>query len=173
MLAVRSDAVAPGYWNDSDTNYRSRLSGYWLSGDLAYRDEENRFFHVDRIVDAIHAPSGTGYSVLMEETLLLGVPGIVDCAVVAGKDGDVTVPIAVVRAKDGVPAEDLLRRANSALREIGQPELALLQVVTGDEDLPTGATGKVLKRLLRERFADVRAFRSTEFATTLTEVSVP
>jgi acyl-coenzyme A synthetase/AMP-(fatty) acid ligase len=173
MLAVRSEAVAPGYWNDSDTNYRSRLSGYWLSGDLARRDEENHFFHVDRIVDAIHTPSGPGYSVLMEETLLLGVPGIVDCAVVAGRDGDVNVPVAVVRTTNDVTAADLLRRSNAALRDSGQPELVLLQVMTADDDIPTGATGKVLKRVLRERFADVRGFTADHVATTLNEVTVP
>jgi hypothetical protein len=51
-LGVRSPTLTPGYWNDSLTFHRLRLGGYWLTGDLAYRDEENNFYHLDRAPDA-------------------------------------------------------------------------------------------------------------------------
>ncbi|WP_233289001.1 class I adenylate-forming enzyme family protein, partial [Kitasatospora sp. MBT63] len=106
MLGVDSPAVTPGYWNDSDTTYRSRIGTWFLSGDLVRRDAEGDFFHVDRVVDAIHTADG------------------------------------------------LLARAGKALRAAGQPELALLECAA-EQDLPVGATGKVLKRVLRERYADL------------------
>ncbi len=160
LFALRSNSVIPGYWNDADTYYRSKLAGYWLSGDLAYREGDD-FFHIDRAVDAIHTPEGPGYSVLMEEILLLALPEVTDCAVAAGHRGGVPAPVAVVRApKDADPAE-LLARANAGLREAGQPPLALLELARDAADIPIGSTGKVLKRVLRERYADLDAYAAS------------
>lgn len=163
LFGLRSASVIPGYWNDADTYYRSKLAGYWLSGDLAYREGDD-FFHVDRAVDAIRTPDGTGYSVLMEEILLLALPEVTDCAVVAGHHDGVPAPVAVVRvAPDPGQADParLLARANSALREAGQPPLALLETARDDSGIPTGATGKVLKRRLREKYADLGAYAAS------------
>ncbi|NEE52627.1 acetyl-CoA synthetase, partial [Streptomyces sp. SID8455] len=82
----RSEALAHGYWNDSDTTYRTMLAGYWLSGDLVRRSADGEFFHVDRAVDRIRTEAGDGYSALMEEELLLAVEELADCSVVAAKD---------------------------------------------------------------------------------------
>lgn len=152
LLGVKSPTLTPGYWNDSDTNYRSRLMGYWLSGDLVYRDKQNQYYHIDRAVDAIRTPNGNGYSVLMEETLLLTLPEISDCAIVAGWDGTKVVPVAVVKCHQKTKAEDLLIRANEALRSSGQLELAVLDIAQSEADIPVGATGKVLKSRLREKY---------------------
>src|SRR5262245_50636679 len=37
---LRSPTLAPGYWNDSVSTYRNRFRGYYLTGDLMYRDAE-------------------------------------------------------------------------------------------------------------------------------------
>ncbi|MFB7020047.1 AMP-binding protein, partial [Streptomyces microflavus] len=86
LLGVRSEALAHGYWNDSDTTYRTMLAGYWLSGDLVRRSADGEFFHVDRAVDRIRTEAGDGYSALMEEELLLAVEELADCSVVAAED---------------------------------------------------------------------------------------
>lgn len=172
MLGVRGDSVTTGYWSDSDTYHRSRLAGYFLSGDLVRRTARNEYFHVDRVVDAIPTAGETGHSVLMEDTLLLALPEAADCAVVAGGDAGASVPVAVVRLRDGGdagtgdqvgtdPAAGLLARANTALAAIGQPPLAALEIAVTDDDLPVGATGKVLKRRLREKYRDLPAHLAT------------
>jgi acyl-coenzyme A synthetase/AMP-(fatty) acid ligase len=159
LLGVSSDSIAGGYWNSSDTQYRSMLGGYWLSGDLVYRDAEDDYFHVDRVADRIDSPSGTGYSLLMEEILLLQLEEIADCAVIAGGDGQDTVPVAVIRTKQaGSDPQDLLDRANKALSNAGQPPLAMVEIVEQESGIPLGATGKTLKRNLRERYADLPAY---------------
>ncbi|SEO06044.1 class I adenylate-forming enzyme family protein [Actinacidiphila rubida] len=161
-LGVRSDSVTPGYWDDSDRYYRSMLGGYWLSGDLVYRDAHGQFFHMDRVVDVIRpAGQGVGYSLLMEEILLAGLPDVADCAVVAGRRDGAEVAVALVRphAGPGTPdPRDLLARANRALTAAGQPALGLLDLTGAGEAVPTGPTGKTLKRLLRDRYADLSAF---------------
>jgi len=161
FLGAKGPAITAGYWNDSDTTYRYKLGGYWLTGDIAYRDEAGSFFQVDRAVDAIHTGAGTAYSVFMEEVVLSAVPEISDCAVVAGSQDGGTVAVAVVRSTLESPeAEKLLGAANDALRLAGHPTLALLEVAQSDEDYPVGVTGKVLKRELRERYADLSALES-------------
>ncbi|SEM10697.1 class I adenylate-forming enzyme family protein [Streptacidiphilus jiangxiensis] len=162
LLAVRSESLSPGYWNDSDTYYRGRLGGWKLTGDLAYRTGDDDFFHVDREIDRIRTRDGDGYSVLMEETLLLALPEISDCAVAAGQDGELTVPVAIVRPRrTEVDPQELLARANQALAEQGQPSLALLELASETADIPVGPTEKVLKRQLRERYVDLRGYAAT------------
>lgn len=159
-LGVRGPSNIPGYWNDHDTFYGSKLAGYWLSGDLVRRDGDD-IFHLDRAVDTIRTPLGDGYSVLMEEVLLTHLPEITDCAVAAGGSGGSATPVAVVRTSRDVDPGELLRRANTALHEARQPGLALLEIAGAEADIPVGATGKVLKRKLRDKYADIDAFATT------------
>ncbi|MFC0548149.1 class I adenylate-forming enzyme family protein [Kutzneria chonburiensis] len=161
LLAARGPAITPGYWGNSDLTYRFRLGGYWLTGDNAYRDEHGDHFLVDRTVDAIETPQGTGYSVFMEEAILSDVPDVVDIAVIAGRAGAAVVPVAVVTVRAEVEAEKLLRLANEALAAAGHLQLGVLEIAAGDEDLPVGVTGKVLKRQLREKYSDLATYVST------------
>jgi acyl-coenzyme A synthetase/AMP-(fatty) acid ligase len=161
LLAAKGPTITPGYWNDCDTNYRSRLAGYWLSGDVASYDEDGVFHQVDRAVDAIETESGTGYSVLMEEILLGNVAEISDCGVVAGRWGEETVAVALVRTTPGADDVDrVLQAANDALRAAGHPECGLIEVARTDAEYPVGVTGKVLKRVLRERYDDLERYVS-------------
>jgi acyl-coenzyme A synthetase/AMP-(fatty) acid ligase len=150
LLGARGPAITAGYWNNADITYRSRLGGYWTPGDLVYRDEKNNFYHVDRAVDTIETATGPGYSILMEETLLIDVPAIQDCAVVAGKRGDETVAVGVVTTEvRNIDPETLLKQANEALRAAGHPQLEVLEIA----EVPVGVTGKVLKRHLRAKYS--------------------
>jgi acyl-coenzyme A synthetase/AMP-(fatty) acid ligase len=159
LLAAKGPTITIGYWNDSDTNYRSRLAGYWLSGDVASYDEDGLYYQVDRAVDAIETSSGTGYSVLMEEVLLGSVADICDCGVVAGRWGEETVAVALVHTTDpDADTDRVLRAANEALRAAGHPQVALLEVARTDVDYPVGVTGKVLKRVLRDRYGDLERY---------------
>ncbi|MEV6858410.1 class I adenylate-forming enzyme family protein [Streptomyces microflavus] len=162
LLGVRSEALAHGYWNDSDTTYRTMLAGYWLSGDLVRRSADGEFFHVDRAVDRIRTEAGDGYSALMEEELLLAVEELADCSVVAAKDRGRTVAAAIVTLRQEATAEDLLRRANAALDRAGQPRLALLEIAPTPEAIPLGPTGKVLKRQLRAKYAALETYRPAD-----------
>ena len=38
FFGAKGPSITAGYWNDSDTTYRSKLGGYWLTGDLVYQD---------------------------------------------------------------------------------------------------------------------------------------
>lgn len=157
-LGVRSPTRTPGYWNDSALTTKSSLSGYWLTGDVVLRDAKGRFFHLDRVPDVIHSARGPIYSLPMEEAILAGCPDVVDCAVVAvraPRPEDGHVPFATVKLRPGAPVPvDLTGLLNDALKLRGSDEVRGAVVAMDAADFPTGATGKVLKRALRERFAD-------------------
>ncbi|SDP96410.1 class I adenylate-forming enzyme family protein [Lentzea jiangxiensis] len=163
LLAAKGPAITPGYWDNHGLNYSSRLSGYWLTGDNGYRDSNGDHFLVDRTVDALVTPERTGYSVFMEEILLADVPDVVDCAVVAGRAGGDVVPVAVVVPQPGTdPNPDkMLRLANEELARAGHLTLGALELARTDEDFPVGVTGKVLKRNLREKYADLPAYTTS------------
>ncbi len=159
FLGAKGPAITPGYWADHDTTYRYTLSGYWLTGDMAYRDEHGDHFLVDRAVDAIETTEGTGYSVFMEEVLLNDVADVTDAAVVAGRRDGTVVPVAVITTHGSVAEpEKLLVRANEALKAAGHPELGLLEIAQAETDFPVGVTGKVLKRQLREKYASLETY---------------
>ena len=156
FLGVKSPTVTHGYWNDSDSTYRSRLGEYWLSGDMAYRDKDNLYYHMDRAVDVINTPGTPAYSLLMEEILLAQLPEISDCVVIAAPFGDAELPIAIVTPSlESVKSRQLLERANNILQSYSQQPLAFLEIIKDPRNIPTGPTGKVLKRVLRKRYENI------------------
>ncbi|NUW33922.1 acyl--CoA ligase [Nonomuraea sp. SMC257] len=159
LLGVITPSRTPGYWNDQRLTESFELNGFWLTGDVARRDAEGRFYHLDRTVDVIDTLAGPVYSLPVEEVLIADCADLVqDCSVVGvpGPPGEGQRPIAVVRlqadAADAT-AEEVRDRANKALAEAGLATLGAVVIARTGEDYPLGPTGKVLKRELRTRHA--------------------
>jgi acyl-coenzyme A synthetase/AMP-(fatty) acid ligase len=151
-LGTRSPTLALGYWNDSVTTFRTRVRGYFLTGDLMYRDEEGYYYHVDRAVDSVELGGGQRlFTAMSEERVLAACPDVLDCTVVAARDGERVVTDVLLRLHTGAdPAFDLTKEVTAAL----DPATAatVRQVLVVDEDrIPLGPTGKVRKVLLRQR----------------------
>ncbi len=158
-LAVRSPSITPGYWNDPELTAAARRGEFFLTGDVAYRDERGRFYQVDRVPDVIHTPTGPAYSLVMEELILNALPEVKDCSVVAlTDDAGRSAPAAVLHLEPEMvvqmPSEaDTLITLNAVLRaDLKTPGVKLLVAVVFMErhDVPHGPTGKVLKRALRD-----------------------
>jgi acyl-coenzyme A synthetase/AMP-(fatty) acid ligase len=164
LLAVITPSRTPGYWNAAKLTESFERNGYWLTGDLAYRDEEGRFYHLDRTVDVIDTLDGPVYSLPLEEVLIADCADLVqDCAVVGVPDPDGGQrPVAVVRLQaEAAEADDarVLAAANEQLAAAGLAPLAAVRVARTAEEYPLGPTGKVLKRELRARLAGVLSAR--------------
>lgn len=160
LLGVRGPSVTAGYWNDSPRTYRSRLRGYWLTGDLAYRDDGGAFYHVDRSVDAISTAQGMLYSLQTEELILSSVSDVADCVVIgipSGAQTEDAVCIARLATGTAVQPAVLLDRCNAALARLQRPQLRAVKIVEREE-IPVGVTGKVLKGELRRRFPTLSSF---------------
>jgi acyl-coenzyme A synthetase/AMP-(fatty) acid ligase len=158
MLAVRTPTRTPGYWNDPKLTKSFELSGYWLTGDIARRDSEGRFYHLDRTVDVIDTLTGPVYSLPIEEILLADCAELInDCAVVGvPAPGGGQRPVANVKLQPGVKepsTSELLAHMNSVLTAAKATTLAAVVVARTPEDYPSGVTGKALKREMRTRLA--------------------
>ncbi|RLK55600.1 class I adenylate-forming enzyme family protein [Actinokineospora cianjurensis] len=156
QLGVRSPTLAPGYWNDSVTTYRSRLAGYFLTGDLAYRDAEGFYYHVDRAVDAIDLGEGKRlYTAQSEERVLATNPDVLDCTVVAVKDDSGQVVSAVLLTLNS-GADTSIDRTEAVKAALPEYVAATIRevVVVNEDDIPRGATGKVRKVVLRQQHVD-------------------
>ena len=149
-LALKSPTVTAGYWNNSLLSEQNRVHGYWLTGDLAYRDEEGRFYHVDRTADAIPTDTGTVYSTQIEELILRQVPEVFDCSLVSTSDQARQLVLSVELAAPGSDPEALRTRVNTALAHARLPEVERV-VIEGVAEF-TGLTGKALKRTMRDAY---------------------
>jgi acyl-coenzyme A synthetase/AMP-(fatty) acid ligase len=160
LLAVITPSRTPGYWRNPRLTSSFELNGYWLTGDVACRDSEGNFYHLDRTVDVIDTTAGPVYSLPIEEVLIADCADVViDCAVVGvPSPAGGQAPIAVVKLQAeaaGWKPDAILEKANKQLAEAGLALLAAVTVATTAADYPLGPTGKVLKRELRTRFASL------------------
>ena len=159
LLAVITPSRTPGYWKNPALTSSFELNGYWLTGDVARRDSDGNFYHLDRTVDVIDTADGPVYSLPVEEILLADCADVVrDCVVVGvpGPAGTGQRPIAVVQLQSEAAdwtAEAVLERANKELAAVGLAPLASVSIARTPQDYPLGPTGKVLKRELRTKFS--------------------
>ncbi len=153
MVAMKSPTLAIGYWNDSVNTFRTRLNGYYLTGDLMYRDAEGYFYHVDRASDALDLGDGNWlYTALSEERILKRCPEVRDCTVLAarGDHGKLVTEVLLLLTADADAALDREGEVRAALGEIAAA-VPLRIVTIPDDGVVVGPTGKVRKFLMREQ----------------------
>ncbi|GAA4687145.1 class I adenylate-forming enzyme family protein [Phytohabitans rumicis] len=151
-VGLKSPTLAPGYWNDSVTTYRTRFRGWYLTGDLMYRDAEGFYYHVDRAVDAVDLGGGQWlYTALTEERILMRCPDVRDCTVVAGVEGGAVLTDVLLMLDAG--ADPDVDRTDAVRDALGAPAAATLRrvVAVPEADIVVGPTGKVRKFLMRQR----------------------
>ncbi|WP_369226840.1 long-chain fatty acid--CoA ligase [Streptomyces sp. R39] len=148
-VVVRGPHVMPGYWGLPEETAASFADGWFRSGDAARVDEDGYVFIVDRLKDMIISGGENIYPAEIED-LLLGHPGIAECAVIGVPDdtwGE--VPRAVVVPREGavLDADEILASLSGRLARYKLPK----SVVLADE-LPRTASGKLLKSQVRKRY---------------------
>jgi long-chain acyl-CoA synthetase len=142
-ILIRGPNVMKGYWRRPEET-REAISDGWLhTGDLGRRDEEGYFYIVDRKKDLIIRG---GYNVFPREVeeVLYEHPDVREAAVVGMPDKDLGEEIgAAVVLRDGASAtaEDLQQHVKSQLAAYKYPRRVWFL-----DELPKGATGKILKR---------------------------
>ena len=164
MVAMKSPTLALGYWNDSVNTFRTRLNGYYLTGDLMYRDEDGYFYHVDRASDAVDLGDGNWlYTALSEERILSRCPDVRDCTVLAarGDDGTLVTEVLLLLTADADAAGDREAEVRAALGTVAAA-VPLRIVTIPDDEIVTGPTGKVRKFLMREQLLTAAGPSSAE-----------
>jgi long-chain acyl-CoA synthetase len=174
-IAIKSTTIFAGYWNNPEATAKVLTEDGWLlTGDLGYVDEDGFFFITDRKKDIIIR---NGYNISpreVEEELDLN-EAVLESAVISRKNdkGDETVVAFVVPREippefGDDPAEidprelqesDWGKKLVRSLREYADTTLALYkqpQEWMLTPSLPKTATGKVLRRELRQNVEDAR-----------------
>ncbi|MET7656516.1 beta-ketoacyl synthase N-terminal-like domain-containing protein, partial [Streptomyces sp. NPDC005486] len=150
---VKGPSVMVGYHNQPEATAAALQDGWLRTGDLARRDEQGYFTVTGRIKELI-IRGGENIHPTEVEDVLRTVPGVADVAV-AGRPHDVLgeVPVAfLVPAAQGVDPERLFAACREHLAYYKVPE-ELYEI----ERIPRTATGKIMRHVLLERPARLRA----------------
>jgi len=148
-IVVRGDQVTAGYWRNPEATAEAWAGGWFHTGDLATVDEAGYVSVVDRKKDMVVTGGENVYPREVED-VLAGLAGVVDAAVVGLPDPEWGEAVTAVLVTDGTLTPE-------AVREQCRTVLAGYKVprrVHFAEALPRNASGKLLKRDLRARYAD-------------------
>lgn len=146
-IIARADGVMQGYWKQPAETAHVMRGGWFHTGDMAVIDESGSILIVDRMKDII-VSGGENISSLEVEKAILAHPSVYEAAVIPVADdkwGE--VPRAVVVGKPGsnLTETELLEFCRSRIAHYKCP-----RSIEFVESLPKTATGKVLKKSLRQ-----------------------
>ncbi|OGK77138.1 MAG: hypothetical protein A2X53_18615 [Candidatus Rokubacteria bacterium GWA2_70_23] len=151
-IVVRGPMVMKGYWRRPEATAEAIRDGWFYTGDIGRVDEEGYFIIEERKKDMIKA---SGYSVFPAEVeaLMYRHPAIAEVGVVGVPDpyrGEDVLAFVVLKpaARGSVTAEDIVQWCRSEMSVYKAPRQVRLV-----ETLPKTASGKILKRSLREQAA--------------------
>jgi len=151
-LWIRGPNVIPGYWRNPEATDAAFGGGWFRTGDLGLRDEAGLYYVVDRMKDVIIRGGENVYCAEVE-AVLLEHPLVRDAAVVGLPHEAYGEEVAAVIQ---VAAQDLRDAVADEIRESLTGRLARFKIPTSirltDGELPRTATGKILKRELRQRY---------------------
>jgi long-chain acyl-CoA synthetase len=148
-IIVKGDCVMQGYYEKEDATAETLINGWIKTGDLGYLDEDKYLFIVDRKKDLIISKGINIYPREIEE-ILYGLEDINAAAVVGVKNdiGDEDI-VAFIEYKDDVK----VKLNDIQIKKYLKEHLANFKIpkdVFFIDDMPKNATGKVLKRVLKE-----------------------
>jgi long-chain acyl-CoA synthetase len=149
-ICVRGPNVMRGYWNQPDETAKALRNGWLLTGDIGHRDADGYFFITDRKKDMLLVNGINVYPREIEE-LIYQFPGIKEAAVIGIPDARKgEQPLAFAATNEGVPLDEkaVLQFLRSKLADYKVPKRIVFMPA-----LPRNATGKILKRALREQAA--------------------
>jgi len=148
-LAVRSDLVFSGYWQNPEATAETRRPHGWHgTGDIGLRDRDGYLYIVDRKKDMIITGGLNVYSSEVE-AVIHTFPEVRDCAVIGlphEKWGEVVTAVVEPEAGREVDVDAILRTCEERLGPVKAPKSVLVRA------LPRSPVGKVLKRELRDEY---------------------
>ncbi|WP_432157368.1 MULTISPECIES: fatty acyl-CoA synthetase [unclassified Streptomyces] len=146
-IVYRSPQLCEGYWDRPEETADAFRDGWFRSGDLAVRDAQGYFTIVDRVKDVINSGGVLVASRQVEDALYTH-EAVAEAAVIGVPDEKwIEAVTAVVVARGEVTQDELADHVRERLTAFKAPKRILFV-----DALPRNASGKILKRELRERF---------------------
>lgn len=145
---IRGPQVMQGYLNNPDATAATIDPEGWLhTGDIAHIDSDGHFTIVDRLKELIKY-KGFQVPPAELEALLVKHPEVLDAAVIGVADDEAgEVPKAFISLGDGASATAESIKAFVAENVAHYKQLHFVEFV---ESIPKSASGKILRRLLRD-----------------------
>ncbi len=146
-LCVRGPNVFVGYWNKPAESGRALRGGWFHTGDLGRVDEQGFYTLVDRKKDMVITGGENVYPIEVEQTMYQH-PGVLEVAVIGVPDekwGERVMAVVVRTEGATVSADELRLWTRERIAHYKAPA-----EVRFAEELPRTATGKLLKRELRQ-----------------------
>ena len=153
-LVLPNPQLMLGYWEEPERTARTRSSHagkeYFRTGDLAQMDADGFIFYEGRVDDII---SSAGYRIgpIEVENALQEHPAVTECAVIGSPDaerGEIVKAFVVLR-KGFAPSDALKVELQQHVKQITAP-YKYPRAIEFMSDLPKTATGKLLRRVLRD-----------------------
>ncbi|WP_405673427.1 acyl-CoA synthetase [Streptomyces sp. NBC_01530] len=147
-VVYRSPQLCEGYWDKPEETAAAFREGWFHSGDLAVRDAHGYYTIVDRVKDVINSGGVLVASRQVEDALYTH-DAVAEVAVIGLPDERwIEAVTAVVVPRGEVTGDQLIAHAREKLAHFKAPKR-----VEFVDELPRNASGKILKRELRDRFA--------------------
>ena len=153
-LIIRGPQIMQGYWKAPEETARALRNGWLYTGDIGHVDADGYTYIVDRKKEMIKY-KGFGVAPAEIEALLLEHPAVADSAAIGvpgDEAGELIKGLVVLRKGQEVTEEEILTFANGKLA--GYKKVHLIEFI---DSVPKTASGKILRRELKER---ERALRS-------------
>ena len=148
-IRIRCPAIIKGYYGNPEATLAEFEDGAWKSGDLGYIDGDGYLYIVDRVKDMIISGGFNVYAVEVEAALASH-PAVLMVAVVGvphAEWGEAVHAEVLLREGQAVTAEELIAHAKTRLGGYKAPKS-----VTFVDALPTSVVGKVLRRMVKEKY---------------------
>jgi len=149
-VCVRGEKVTRGYWNAPEKTAASFFGNWLRTGDVGYLDDDGFLYITDRKKDLIIS-GGENIASSEVERAIQELPQVEDSAVVGIADarwGERPVAFVVLRPDAALTETEVREHCRGRLAGFKVPDR-----ITFTAELPRSASGKVLKRELRERIA--------------------
>jgi acyl-CoA synthetase (AMP-forming)/AMP-acid ligase II len=155
-LYSRTPYAFRGYWNQPGTTASTFRGPYCSVGDMAWRDEEGYYYLADRKSNMIISGGENVYPSEVE-SLLGSHPKVKDVAVIGIPDdiwGEAVCAVIVLRDDQRATEQELLSWCRTKIADYKRPKSVAFIL---EEEMPRTATGKVLHRVLRQRYGTASA----------------
>jgi acyl-CoA synthetase (AMP-forming)/AMP-acid ligase II len=147
-VVIKSDFLFKEYWNRPDASRAAFDNGWFRTGDIGEIDGDGYLYIRDRMKDMIISGGENIYPAEIE-SVIIGVPGVSEVAVIGLSDekwGEIACAI-VVADQGQVSEQQIVEFCGTRLARYKLPKKVIFA-----EAIPRNPAGKILKRVLRERY---------------------
>jgi acyl-CoA synthetase (AMP-forming)/AMP-acid ligase II len=147
----RSPMLLSGYWKEPEKLTAAMKGEYFSAGDMGYKDEDGYLFLVDRKANMIIS-GGENIFPSEVENVVGGYEKVKDVAVIGiphEKWGETILAVVVLHQGQAAAPEEITQYCKGKIAGFKVPKNV---VFIRDEEMPRTANGKILHRVLREKY---------------------